>query len=127
MRQPESLNWPKLIDKEIGNARKSKNALLSLSEENCLDKNVLVTSFKLVPKIRDFQVYKCYDVVFFSPKSRKTQDEKGQRIRKNVKNKRDGKNKKDKKRRKGHYRNKVNLVVRKSSGFKAKVYYHIIY
>ena len=50
----EFLNRPELINKEICNAPRSKNASPSLLEENCLDGNILVSSLKLAPKIQDF-------------------------------------------------------------------------
>lgn len=47
--------------------------------------------------------------------------------RKNKKNKRSGENRRGKRGRGSHCRNKVNLVIGKSSGSKISVYYHIIY
>lgn len=67
--QPKSPDWPKPIDKGTHNARRFKGALLSLSKEDCLDKDVLVTSLGLAPKIRDSQIYKCHDIPPFGPKS----------------------------------------------------------
>ena len=51
--QPESPDWLGLIDKGIRNASRSRGASPSLleAEEDCLDKDVLVTSLKLAPKI----------------------------------------------------------------------------
>lgn len=69
--QPESLDWLEPIDKGICNTLKFRSASPSLLEEDCLDENILVTVLERTPKIRDFQVYKYHDVVFFSPKSRR--------------------------------------------------------
>ena len=49
--QTEFSDWLKPIDKGIRNARKSGGALLSLAEEDSLNKNVSVTLFGLAPKI----------------------------------------------------------------------------
>ena len=52
--QPESPDWLEPIDKGTCNVPRSRGASLSLSEEeeDCLDKDVLVTSLKLAPKTR---------------------------------------------------------------------------
>lgn len=72
-------------------------------------------------------MYKCYDVAFFSFKSRRTKYEGGQSSRKNEKDKKDGENRKNEKNRGKHCRNKINLVVGENNSFKASVYYHTIY
>ena len=48
--QPESPDWPGPIDKGTRNAFRSKGALSSLLEEDCLDEDVLVTALEQVPK-----------------------------------------------------------------------------
>ena len=108
---------------------RSKSASPSLleEEEDCLDKDFLVTSLKLVLKTQDSQVYKCHDVALLGLKSGRAQYEEGKRGRKNEKDKRDRENERGKRGEEGHCRNKVNLMVEKSSDFEASVYYHIIY
>lgn len=46
---------------------------------------------------------------------------------KNIKYKRSEENKRGEKDKRNYYRNKINLVIWKSSGFKANIYYYIIY
>ena len=84
-----------LIDKEIYNISKSKSSSTDLSNEDCLDKNVLVSdrSSRLALKTRDFQLHQHRDVALFVPKSRKAKYKKGQ------------------KRRKSGWKNKINPVV----------------
>ena len=48
--QLKSLDWAKSINKGTHNAPRSKNALLSLLENNYLNKNVLVTLLERAPK-----------------------------------------------------------------------------
>ena len=48
---PDFLNRPRLIDKGLHNALKSKNSSPTFLEEDCLDKNSLNMSLKLIPKI----------------------------------------------------------------------------
>ena len=62
----------RLIDKETHNTPNSRNTSLSLLEEDCLNKDILVTALERAPKIWDFQIYKCHDVALFGPKSEKT-------------------------------------------------------
>lgn len=75
--QPESLNQPEPIDKGTRNMGRSRGALTSLSEENCLNEDVLITLLGLTPKIQDVQVYKCHNIVSLSCKSGKVQDKEG--------------------------------------------------
>lgn len=72
--QQKSSDQSESIDKETSNAYRSGSAWPILSEDDCLDKDVLVMSLGLPPKIPDFQVYKHHYVAPFSPKSRRTQD-----------------------------------------------------
>ncbi len=89
-----------------------------------MDKDVLVMSLEPTPKIRAFQVYQRHDVAPFSPKSGRAQYGNSQRGGEDGKGKRGRENEKGER---GHRRNKVDLVVEESSGFKASDYYHIIY
>lgn len=84
-------------------------------------------SLEIAPKIQDSQIQKRHDFTFFSFKNERAQDGKSQKSREDKKNKRSKENKRGKRIKGGYYRNKVNPVVRKSSGSKASVYYHIIY
>ena len=127
--QPESPDWLGLIEKGTRNAPRSKGASPSLLEEkeDCLDKDVLVTSLKLVPKTQDSQVYKRHDVAPLGPKSGRAQYGEGQRGGEDGKDKRGGENGRGERGGGGHRRNKVNPMVGESSGFEASVYHHIIY
>lgn len=49
--QLEFPNWPKLIDKGTRNMRRSGGASSNLSKEDYLDEDVLVTLWRLAPKI----------------------------------------------------------------------------
>ncbi len=49
--RPDSPDWPGLIDKGSRNAPRSRSGSLTLSEEDCLDEDVPVTSLKPVPII----------------------------------------------------------------------------
>ena len=115
------------IDKGTCNTSRSRGGLPSLLKENYLDENVLVMLLELAPKTQDSQVYKCHNVALFGPKSGRAQYKKGQKGGKNRKDKRGRENKRGKRDRGGHYRNKVNPMVGKSSGFETSIYYHIIY
>lgn len=72
-------------------------------------------------------MYKCHDITLFNLQNKRPQDKKGQKVEKDEKDKKDKKNRRDKKDKKNYYRNKIKPMVRKNSGFKASVYYHIIY
>ena len=72
-------------------------------------------------------MYKCHNVTPLGSKSKIAQDDKGQKSGENEKNKRGEENRRSEKSEEGHCGNKVNLVIRKSSGSKASVYHHIIY
>lgn len=48
---PDFSDWPGLIDKRLRNALRSIGNLSTLLEKDCLDKDILVTSLKPVPKI----------------------------------------------------------------------------
>ena len=52
--QPESLDWPRLIDKGIRNAPRFKGTSPNLLEEDCLNKNILVTILERALKTQDF-------------------------------------------------------------------------
>lgn len=49
--QLDFLNQLKLIDRKLYNAFKSRNSLLTLLKEDCLDKDILVILLELAPKI----------------------------------------------------------------------------
>ena len=117
------------MDKGTRNASRFKNALPSFleKEEDCLDKNILVTLLELAPKTQDSQVYKCHNVAPLGPKSRKALYGEGQRGEEDKKDKRGRENGKDERVGRGHHRNKVNPMVGESSGSEASVYHHIIY
>lgn len=72
-------------------------------------------------------MYKRHDIVLFDVKNGRVQDEKSQRDREDRKNKRGGENRKVERDRRGYYRNKVYLVIGKSSDSKENVYHHKIY
>ena len=127
--QPESLVWLGLIDKGTRNVSRSGGAPLSLLEKkkHCLNEDVLVILLELVAKTGDFQVYKYHDVAPLGCKSGRAQYEEGQKGGEDEKDKKDGENGKSE-RGGGRYRgNKVNPIVKESSGSEASVYYHIIY
>lgn len=63
----------------------------------------------LATKIRDSQLHQHSDVVFLDPKNGRVQYRKSQK----------GRN--------SGWENKSNLVIKKSSRFKASIYYHKIY
>ena len=109
--------------------RRSRGASPSLleEEEGCLDKNILVTLLELSPKTQDFQMYKRHNILSLGPKSGRAQYGEGQRGGKNGKDKKGGENERSEKGRRDHCGNKVNLIVKKNSGFEASVYHHKIY
>ena len=125
LNQSESLDRLGPIDKGTHNVPRYRGTSPSLLEEDCLDKNVLVTFLELAPKTQDFQVYKCHDVASLGPKSGRAQYEKGQRGKEDGKGKRDRENRRNERGGGGHCGNKVNLVVGENSGSKASVYHHI--
>lgn len=53
------------IDKRSYNALRSKSSLMTLSNEDYLDNNVMVMLLKLMSLIRESKVHQCYDVVPF--------------------------------------------------------------
>lgn len=63
---------PKLINKGTHKAQRSRGIISNFLEEDHLDKNVLIMMLGLAPKIQDFYVYKCYNVISFGPKSGRT-------------------------------------------------------
>ena len=67
---PNSLAWPRLIDKRSRNAPRSKSGSPTLSKDDCLDEDVPVM---LAPKIQAFQMHHPHDVASPSPKSGKVQ------------------------------------------------------
>ena len=107
--------------------RNSRSALLSLSDEDCLDEDVSVMLLGLLPKIWDFQVEKRHDVASFGSKNRRAQDGEGKRGGKNRKNKKTRENRRGERGRRGHCRNKINPLVGENSGSETTVYHHIIY
>lgn len=125
--QQESSDQPGLIDKGTCNARRLKGFSLCLLEKDCLDKNILITSFRLAPKTQNFQVYKRHDVACFSPMNGRTQYREGQKEEEDKKDKRSRENGSSERGRGDHCGNKINPVVRKSRYFEANIYYHIIY
>ena len=50
----DSPNWPRLIDKGLYNALKSKDGSSTFLKEDCLDEDISITSLELAPKIRNF-------------------------------------------------------------------------
>ncbi len=50
--RPDSLDWPGQIDKGSRNTPRSRGGSPTLSEEDCLDEDVLITSLELAPKIQ---------------------------------------------------------------------------
>ncbi len=68
-----------------------------------------------------------YDVASFGPRNGRVQYRNGQKGREDGKDKRGGENGKGERDGGGHWGNKVDPVVEKSSGSKASDYYHIIY
>ena len=75
---PDSLNWPEQINKESHNMPKSRDGSPTFLEEDCLDKDILITSLKPAPKIQNSQVHQRYNVVTLSAKNGKKQYGKGQ-------------------------------------------------
>lgn len=122
----ESPNRPGPIDKGTHNALRSRSASPTLSEEDCLDEDILVTSLKLAPKTKNSQGYKYYDVTPLGFKSGRLQYGKGQRGREDRKDKRSGENEGSERGRGSHWQNKVNPMVREISGAEASAYHHII-
>ena len=51
---PDSPNWLGLIDKESCNGPKSRDGSPTFLKEDCLDKNILITSLEPTLKIWDF-------------------------------------------------------------------------
>ena len=92
-----------------------------------MDEDVLVTSLKLVPKTRDFQVNKRHDVAPLGPKSGRAQYKEHQRGGEDGKDKRGGEDGRGERGGGGHCGNQVNLMVGESSGSEASDYHHIIY
>ena len=90
------------IDERSRNAHMSEDSLAHFSKGNCLDKNLSDRSSRLAPKTRDSQVYQRRVIA--------SQAGYG-------KSKKGGKNRQ---------RNKINPVVRGSSGTEASVYHHVI-
>ena len=124
---PDFPNWPGLIDKKSHNAPKSRDNSPTFSEEDHLNKDILITSLEPTSIIRDSQVYQRHNVATLSAKSERTQYEKGQQSRENGKSKRCGEDGEGERSRESHWRNKVNLVVRENSGSEASIYHHIIF
>lgn len=64
---------PRLIDKELRNAPKSKTNSIGFLKEDCLDKDVLTLdkSSRLVFKTEDFYLHQCYNIALFGLKSRR--------------------------------------------------------
>ena len=109
------------------NISKSRSNLSTFLAEDYLDNNISITLLELALKICNSQVYQHYDIAIFYPKSRKVQYGKGQRSgedRKSEKGREDGEGERSKE---SYHRNKIYLIVKKSSYFKVNVYYHIIY
>ena len=125
--QPKSPDWPGPIDKGTRNALRSRGALLSLLEEDCLDEDVLVTALERAPKTQNSQVYKCHNIILLGPKNGRIQYGKGQKSGEDEKDKKSGENGRVERGGRDYCRNKVNLVVEESSSFKLSVYHHIIY
>ncbi len=69
--QSNSPDRPELIDKGSHNMPRSRNDSLTFSEEDCLNKDVLVTLLDLTPKIQTSQVHQRHDVIPLGPKSGK--------------------------------------------------------
>lgn len=99
---PDFPNWPGLIDKRSRNALRSRGGLSILSKEDCLDEDILVTSLEPVPKIQAFQVHQCYDIAYFSLKSKRTQYGNNQRGGEDRKSKQSGENGKGKRGKRGY-------------------------
>lgn len=127
LNEPKFSNLLKLIIKKIRNVRRSGGISLSLSEKDCLDKNISTMLLGLAPKIQDFQIYKRYDVTSLSFMNEKAQDREGQKSKENEKDKRSKENRRGEKDKRSHCRKKINPMIRKSSGSKINVYHCIIY
>ncbi len=122
--RPDSPNWSGIFDKGPRNSPRSRDGSPTLLEEDCLDKDVLVTSLEPAPKIQASQVHQRYNVAPLGPKNGRAQYGNSQRDGEDGKGKRGGENEKGER---GYWRNKVDPVVEKSSSSEAKDYYHIIY
>ena len=94
---PDSPNQPRLIDKRLRNAFKSRDCLPTFLKEDCLDDNISIMSLKLTSKIQDSQVHQCHDVAIFGAKSGRAQYGKGQQSWEDRKGKRGRENGKGKK------------------------------
>ena len=105
---------------------RSRSGLSTLLNKDHLDKNVPVMLLELAPKIQASQIYQHYYIAYFNFKSGRTQYENGQKSREDRKGKKGRENKKSEKSRRGSWENKVDLVVKKNSYFKASDYYYII-
>ena len=77
--QPDSSNRSRLIDKGLRNASRSRSDSPTLSEEDRLDEDVLVTLLVPTPKIRASQMNQRHDIAPFGSKSGRVQYENGQR------------------------------------------------
>ena len=124
--QPESADRPGTIDKGIRNLPRSRSALSSLLENDCLDKDALVTLLERAPCTQDFEVYECHGIALFSPKSRKHNMKRDKGVERMIRIKAIERNKRVRGVEGGHCGNKINLVIRKRSGSEANVYYHIL-
>ena len=120
-------NRAELINKGSYNAPKSRDSLPTFLEKDCLDENISITLLEPAPKIQDLQVHQRHNIITLSAKSGKTQYEKNQQGRKDEKDKRGGKNGEGERNEEGHWKNKVNLVVKENGGFETSVYHYIIY
>ena len=109
---------------------------MTILEEDCLDKDISITSLEPALKIQNFYVHQYHDVTTLGVKSGRAQYEKGQQDGEDGKGKmggEDGKGKmggedrENKRSRVGYWGNKINLVVRENSSSEASIYHHIIY
>ena len=64
-----SLNWPKLIDKKLYNARKSRDNSPTFLKKDCLNNDILIMSLEPVPKIWNSQVYQRHNIATLGAKS----------------------------------------------------------
>lgn len=65
--------WPRLIDKGLRNTLRSKGSPTRLLKKDRLDKDISDRLSWVIPKIRDSQMYQCYDIVRFGLKSGRSQ------------------------------------------------------
>ena len=98
----ESLDWLGLINKRSCNVSMSESSSADFLEGNCLDKNLSDKSSRLASKIQDLQVRQRRIIV---PQTGYEKSKRG------------GENRRG---------NKINLVIRGSTGTETSVYHYVI-